>query len=628
MALAQALLCLISLVFFWFAFTCCGRWLLRRLAVRLNSSLDELLVSTALGIICTETLLLIVEFSQRIRLGSYGIVGFLFIFFAIEIRGLAGQVTNLGKQLASFSKLENSLLLFIAITVAVEFLIASAPLTGSDAQHYHFTAQKLILEQGFHPIFSIAESFLCGQHHSLILFGLALGSERLALGFIFLGGVLTSIVLARLAAQWASKESALFITLLFLVTPVVFWQISNSGSPDIFMAFFLGTAMLVLNQQLHPFTSRLAIVAGLLTGGVAGGKYSGCFIAFALLICVFWEFRRISLAVPFLVGAALGGISPYLRNFAWTRNPIFPYLSQRLSPQLVTSYALYSLASATGATQQHNFRELLPFVLFAHVKASNVGLFDFFGPIVLVVAPIIVAAVTKTRPWRIALVVWSITAVTIYFSSGLLRFLLPIFPVALACVAAAISWINRKEWVMAKSVVLGVMFLVFAGGFVGLLVYGQKPIAAAVGLKSRETYLRETAQEFEAAEAVNSALASLSNHEKALVFMRHLYYLQIPFVNGDPGNNFEIDPARMNTADSWMDYFNRQHITHVVRGAQYPKAIADPLSRMESEGLLVLVNEINVKSFSGMRIDKNVVTVPVFILKVTNKVAGRDGAVH
>jgi hypothetical protein len=124
----------------------------------------------------------------------------------------------------------------------VEFLASQAPLTGSDALHYHFTAQKQILEFGFHPFFSDSNSFLCGQHHVLILFGLALGSERLALGFIYLGGILTTASLACLASRWASEKLVLASSLLFLLSPVVFWQITSSGAPDIFMAFLACTA--------------------------------------------------------------------------------------------------------------------------------------------------------------------------------------------------------------------------------------------------------------------------------------------------------------------------------------------------------------------------------------------------
>jgi len=619
MALARALFCLISLAFFCAGFASCGRWLLRRLAVQLDSSLDNFLVSTALGIICAETFLLVFEFSQHIKLGSYGIVGILLLFVALEIKAMPGAFSCFRRQLATFSKFEHFLLFLIAAAALIEFLIASAPLTGSDAQHYHFTAQKLYLEQGFHPLFSIAESFLCGQHHSLILFALALGSERLALGFIFLGGVLTGAVLARLSRLWISRQYALSITLLFLLTPVVFWQISNSGAPDILMAFFLGTALLLLNRPIHQFTWRLALAAGLLTGGVAGGKYSGCFMAFALLTCVAWEFRRLTLSAAFLLGATVGGVSPYLRNLAWTGDPVFPYLATKLAPQLVSPYALRSLALATGAAQQHSIVEMLPFAVFAHAKAGNIGLFDFFGPIVLVVSPIVVMAIRKTPAGRTALAVWSISAVAIYFSSGLLRFLLPVFPVALASVGGAISWLDQRRWTTARSVVLGLIFMTIVGGFSGLLIYGEKPVSAAVGLTSRDAYLRQTSQEFEVAEAVNGALASLSGQEKAFVFMRHLYYLQIPFVNGDPGNNFEIDPARMESVSSWTDYFKSHHIAYVVRGAQYPKVIAATLTQMEAEGLLVPVSELHVKSFSGMRIDNNVVTVPVFILKFVNR---------
>jgi hypothetical protein len=54
-----------------------------------------------------------------------------------------------------------------------------APLTGSDAMHYHFTVQRLILEQDFDPLFSNSRSFLCGQHHLLV--ALAIATEFLSI---------------------------------------------------------------------------------------------------------------------------------------------------------------------------------------------------------------------------------------------------------------------------------------------------------------------------------------------------------------------------------------------------------------------------------------------------------------
>src|SRR5260370_3218765 len=115
-----------------------------------------------------------------------------------------------------------------------------APLAGSDAMHYHFTVQRLILEQGFHPFFSNSHSFLCGEHHPLILLGLSLGSEKLALGFIFLGSVLSAAVLASLAARWGSEQMVLGITLLLLLIPFVFSQMSSSGAAATYIAFFAG----------------------------------------------------------------------------------------------------------------------------------------------------------------------------------------------------------------------------------------------------------------------------------------------------------------------------------------------------------------------------------------------------
>jgi len=619
MALAQSLLCLGSLIFFCAAFACCGRRILKYLDIGLNSPFDQLLISTAVGIVCAETLLLLGEFSQHIRPAAYCIVGLLSLCVLIEAQRFGRQINPLFRRIIALSGIERFLFWLTAAVILVEFLIASAPLTGSDAQHYHFTVQKLILDRGFHPLFSITTSFLCGQHHSLILFGLALGSERLALGFIFLGGVLSAAVAARLSAQWVGGQVALVAPLLFLLTPVVFWQMSNSGSPDIFMAFFLGTVLILLNQRSSHFSWRFALTAGWLTGGVAGGKYSGCLIAAAVLVVFVWQFRSFLASVVFVLSAVFGGISPYLRNTIWTGNPVFPFLAQKLSPHLVTGYAMRSLALSTGAAQHHSFLGLLPFALFAQSRPDNIGLWDFFGPTVLAMSPPIFIAIRKNCAWQNAVVVWLISAVALYFSSGLLRFLLPIYPVALACAAASVAWIHQKELTIAKSAVLTLFFFVAVTGFAGLMVYGEKPIEAALGLKTRESYLKETSQEYEVVEAINNTLGNSAKPGRTLVFVRHLYYLRVPFVNGDPENSFEIDPGRLNTVGAWKDYFRAQHIAYVARGAQYPAVIASPLIQMEKEGDLVRIAELHVDRLQGKRIDNIKVTVPVLILKVNDE---------
>jgi hypothetical protein len=71
-----------------------------------------------------------------------------------------------------------------------------------------FTTPLLTLRDGFHPNFFLTHSFFTGQSHLLILTGLALGSEKISLGLIFLGGVLAAAAGASLAHRWVSRELA------------------------------------------------------------------------------------------------------------------------------------------------------------------------------------------------------------------------------------------------------------------------------------------------------------------------------------------------------------------------------------------------------------------------------------
>ena len=279
MAIAEDLLTLVALVGFCLAFACLGNTILRLLRFEMDRDGEHLLVTIGVGLVGTETLLFLVQFTQHIRQGGLAIILLLCVTLFSESRSILHRVWAVFQVLGSRSTVGLFLLFVTGIVLCVEFLTSLAPLTGSDAMHYHFTVQKLTLEQGFHPLFSNTHSFLCGQHHLLILLGLALGSEKLALGFIFLGGVLSAAILATLAARWASEHVVLGITLLFLLTPVVFWQMSSSGAPDIYVAFFAGTVFIVLYQRTDAGTWRQALVAGLLTGGIAGAKYTGCFIA-------------------------------------------------------------------------------------------------------------------------------------------------------------------------------------------------------------------------------------------------------------------------------------------------------------------------------------------------------------
>ncbi len=615
MAIALDLTVFVALCGFCLAFLGLGIRILRLLRFELETNAQHVLIAIGLGLLSAEVLLFAAQFTQHIRLAFLAILALLIASVGLETKAILQRLRSLLNTAPIRQWLSGLLLVLIAIVLCVEFFAAMAPLTGSDAQHYHFTVQKLILENGFGPIFSNSHSFLCGQHHLLILLALALGSEKLALGFIFMGGAFSAGALAALAARWTSEHLALGTALLFLLTPVVFWQMSTAGAPDIFMAFFVGCVLIVLSQKIDHGVWRQALLAGLLTGGIAGAKYTGCIIALAIAVAFMAEFRSLRLLPFFALGSLISGVWPYLRNVIWTGNPVFPFLSRVFSADHTTAFGLASLASDTGATAHHNLARLFPYFFFASVQTNAPGFWDFFGPVVFALAPLTLIAVKNTREWRILLPVWLLASAGIFFSSGLPRFLLPLFPIGLCCAAAGFEQSLRRGWKITTAVAVTAGTSMILLGFAGLAFYCAKPVQVGVGWTSPQRYLEDRAQDYQIADALNRILDGPERSGPALIFFRHQYYLKVPYVNGDPGTSFEVDPERMKTAQQWKDYLRMKGIVYVVRAPDYPQVVADPLRQLEQKGELVPFAETRVGNWSGKRIDRTRVVEPVLVLK-------------
>ena len=618
MALGQAAVTFLELCGFSLAFASLGNRILRLLGMEMESDAGHLLVAVAAGLAASEIFLFLALAMQQIRLGCLALVGLGCIFLVAEVGSVWKRCKAVYSRIAPSSLAGFFLFGLTAVVTLAEFLASQAPLTGSDAMHYHFTVQKQILGLGFHPLFSNSHSFLCGQSHLFILLGLALGSEHLALGFIFLGGMLTAASVAYLASQWASDLVAAVFTLVFLLTPVVFWQITTSGSPDIFMAFFASTSVILLSQKNAAPKWQWALLEGLLAGSIAGAKYTGCFIAMAIGLAFLVEIRTVMSFSIFSLGALFSGLWPYLRNLVWTGDPVFPFWGTWLSPRLVTAYALANLARDTGASSGHHLTQVLPFMFLAASQKNNLGLYDSFGPTVLVLAPFVLLAFRKERQWRISILVWAISSLAIFLTSGLPRFLLPVFPIALACAAGGWQVSLKQKWTLPNRILTCLLALVVLSGAVGLALYSYRPICVAIGLRDKTRYLEDRAPDYQLVQAMNELPLGRAEAEKTLVFVRHLYYLSIPFLNGDPATSFEVDAERLKTADDWMAFFRKNEVGYVVRSPDYPASIRLPLEEMERSRELIPVSKRDVQNFQGMRLTQNRVTVPLVILQVNH----------
>jgi hypothetical protein len=587
---------------------------LRLLTVEFESDPECLLCGVALGVIYIEILLFFVQFSNHIRVGVITVIGVALLTGVSELAHVRTKVSGIVSRCLSAHKFEKLLIGFTCCVLLLEGLAAMAPVTGSDALHYHFTTPLLILRSGFHPDSFLSHSFFTGQTHLLILASLALGSSQLAMGLLFLGGVLAAAAGACLSRRWTDRRWAWTTALVFLLTPVVFWQISTAGAPDLWMAFFATVGVLVISRTREMPQNGQAILAGALTGAVAGTKYTGCIIAASMAVAYFGEARSTIKSFLFLIASFAAGIYPYARNLVWTGDPMFPFLLRWLCPGKVNAYALAFYRADTGAGEHRSVWQILKFLLFAGIDPLHLGFWQFLGPLVLALAPLLYLAVKNTAAWRVTLTVWVLSAFGIGASSGMMRFLLPLLPIALAAILAGAAQLGPAGWWAARYLSIATLtgFLLF--GATGLLVYERPALSAAVGFFLRDEYLRQHVQEYEKAEFINQILSGRQG--KALVFLRHLYYLRVPFVYGDPAGSWAVDPSKFQTTEEWQVFFRKQNVRWVVRSEEYPQAIAVPLEQLEEKGTLLPIAQAEVSDFKGIRISEERQRVPITILEV------------
>jgi hypothetical protein len=115
---------------------------------------------------------------------------------------------------------------------------------------------------------------------------------------------------------------------------------------------------------------------------------------------------------------------------------------------------------------------------------------------------------------------------------------------------------------------------------------------------------------------VNQTLSASGGNGKAAVFLRHMFYLRVPYLNCDPDSSWAVDPSRLQTADQWLALFRGHDVRWVVRGASYPESIAAPLLKLERDKRLVPIAATQVTNFAGLRISGQRELTPVEILEV------------
>ena len=184
------------------------------------------------------------------------------------------------------------------------------------------------------------------------------------MGLMFLGGFLAAAACACLVRRWTSGPWKWIAMLVSLLSPVVFWQISAAGAPDLWMAFFATTGVLVISRAKELPRSAHAILAGALAGGVAGNKYTGCIIAASMAVAFFWEARSSIGRLRFFPAPGRRHLA-LCKKFCLDRRSDVSLYDAVARAEKVNAFALASYRADTGAGAHNNAWMFLKFLFFA-----------------------------------------------------------------------------------------------------------------------------------------------------------------------------------------------------------------------------------------------------------------------
>ena len=612
-----------------------GARLLERFGFETQSHLESVLFTAGFSFVVLEFALFVMAVTGSLRRGPAALLlGLMALTAGRGWRLLWSHTRSLAESCRAslHSLFDRAIFCGIALFLALEALLAMAPLTGSDAMHYHFTAP--LLEQGrpLAPIFWLTHSFFTGQAHLLISLGLALGSDHISMGLIFLGGLLTAVALFAMARELMPLRLAWIAALIFVATPLVFWQIGTSGSPDIWMAFYVALAALAAARaeaagaltagSSAKATHRWFVLAGLFAGAAAGVKYTGWVIPFVLVAYLLVVRRSWKSSFACALASLVAGIWPLARNWMWTGDPAFPFLTPWLAPARVNLYGLEAIRLATRAEAfGRGLPHLLEFPFALVLNGNQYGLGHYFGPLVLAFAPLLPLANWRKPAGRFAALLGATLFVSTLLTSQMGRFLLPAYALSLALVLSGVAATKERGRRIIHLSCAGTIavFLFFAAA--SDAIYARNFLPVVLGIEQEHAFLERMAPDYRIVEFINRNLAPEAGGQdngSVMVFFRHLYYLRVPFVYGAPEYSWVMDPAQVQTPDAMLELLRNLNVRWIVQTREYPEQLAAPLSALEQQGKLLPIASTDVENRTGTgRIYNETEKLHVVLFRVT-----------
>ncbi len=466
-----------------------------------------------------------------------------------------------------------SLLTALLLLLALVQTLAPPGVNDWDAISYHLAVPKLYAEAGqMHYVPFIKHASQPFALELVFTLPAVLGPLAAAqmLHWVFL--LLTALLVYSLA-QRAGKGGGMLAALLLVSAPVILWE-ATIAYIDLALVWATLASLVTLLAALEQPRPRLWVLTGLLVGAAIGFKLSSLMwlviVCALLLLAGLKQRERIGVLVGRLamVGlpALLIALPWFLRSWAWTGNPVYPFLysifgGANWSAEAAAHYRAEQLAFGLGHSPLQFIR--LPFDLTFNAAAffDSGSLLGEIGPLFLALTPLALLVKPLPSSLKWANLAALLLALGWFVSMQQIRYLLP----SVAIWAATGGWAFVELWKRAPKVrwaiatALGIGLL---ANLPGLVLPSLVKLPVAVGLAEPEPWLTAGLQPYETLAWANR---NLPQDAKVICYGEpRLLYLDRGYLWGEQEYQLLVDYSKLADAEALIEELHRQGYDYML----------------------------------------------------------------
>ncbi len=559
------------------------------------STLERNLIGFAVGVgLLAYGMLLLGLVGAFMLLPALGLLLLLLLLGAREHAGLARSIRTRAPALRDLRgwAVGAAVTFLLFALVALSGVYAPPTLIEWDSLAYHLADPKIYIQA--HRIV-----YLPWEDHSNFAFnlemcyalGLLLHSVPLAKMFHFACAVGLTATTYALGARLFSPRIGLWAALLLAVTPIVFWE-AGTAYVDLALAFYATLTLLALVRGAQERCGRWLGVGAVLMGLTLSTKGTALGVLGLLTLgLLFWRLKRregwgrsVWKTARWAMAALVVGSPWYLKSWAYTRNPVYPFFYGLFDGRYwnranADSYDAWN--ASFGAGRGLGQLLLVPWnatmaLLPGHLPLSTLPKFpahwafnDYQTPL-MTLTPVLLAALffpAFTTPGRTPkavkmLAVYALVSILIWFwTAQHVRYLLPVLPVLCLLAAWTLGEALRTTRFAGRALAglagCSVLFSLLLGA---QLLARQVPVD--LGMAPREDYLAAGDRAYPAMQFINRHLPPGS---RVVFYGNPLgFYCDKPYLWGEPQHGTYIPYDTFHTAGDLRRGLQKMGVTHIL----------------------------------------------------------------